>query len=108
MPTYVTLVKFTAKGPHSISDFGDAWEETAEAIGDLGINITGVFGVLGPYDMMILYDAVDQKTAAKLPLSIAARKEDISTETWTTIPLDEYVRIGQRIVCEWRPQPSDS
>jgi len=106
VPTYVTLIKFASRGPNSITDFGDAWEGTAKKIGDLGIHVTGVYGVLGPYDMMILYDAADQKTAAKLPLSIGGGKDDISTETWSTIPLDQFVKIGHEIVCEWRPRPS--
>ncbi len=108
MATYVTLVRFTSKGPDSVTDFNTVWERTAETVGSINVNIKGVYGLLGPYDMMIVYDADDQKSAARLPLSIAAIQDNIHTETWTTVPLDEFVKLGQQLFCEWRPTPTAS
>ena len=107
MATYVTLVRFTSKGPDSVTDFSNVWERTAEIVSSMNVSVKGVYGLLGPYDMMIVYDADDQKTAARLPLSIGAIQDNISTETWTTIPLDEFIKMGQ-LFCEWRPSPTAS
>ncbi len=93
MTTYVTLIKFTSKGPEGITDFGKAWEQAAQRVESLGVRIVGAYGLLGPYDMMIIYEASDQKSAARLPLSIASLRGSVKTETWTTIPLEEFVKL---------------
>lgn len=108
MTTYVTLIKFTASGPEAITDFGKAWEAAAQNIALLGIKTVGAYGLLGPYDMMIIYQAEDQKSAAKLPLALAFLEGGIKTETWTTIPLDEFVKLPEQLLCEWPPRPSSS
>jgi len=103
MTTYVTMIKFTASGPDSITDFGKAWEAAALNVAAMGIRTISAYGLLGPYDMMIVYEADDQKSAAKLPLSLASLEGGIKTETWTTIPLDEFVKLPQQLLCEWPP-----
>jgi len=106
MTSYVTLIKFTSQGPNSIIDFGKAWESAAENVANLGIKVVGAYGLLGPYDMMILYEAADQKSAAKLPLSLASLEGGIKTETWTTIPIEEFVALPETLLCEWPPRSS--
>lgn len=97
MTTYVTLLKFTSKGPNSIIDFGQAWEQAAENIASMGIKIIGAYGLLGPYDMMVVYEAADQNSAAKLPLSLSSFHGNVKTETWTTIPLREFVELPRQV-----------
>ena len=99
--TYVTLIKFTSEGADSITDFGKAWEEAATHIAGMGIRTISAYGLLGSYDMMIIYEAADQKSAAKLPLSLARLEAGIKTETWTTIPLEEFVKLPEDLFCEW-------
>ena len=101
MTTYVTLVRFTSEGSNSIVDFGKAWEEAGQHIAGLGIKVVAAYGLLGPYDMMIVYQAADQKSAAKLPLSLASFEGGIKTETWTTIPLEEFVKLPAQLQCDW-------
>jgi len=108
MTTYVTLVKFTSEGPNSITDFGKAWEEAAQRIASMGIRTIGAYGLLGPYDLMIVYEAADQMSAAKLPLSLASLAGGIKTETWTAIPLEEFVRLPEQLLCEWPRTRSDT
>ena len=108
MTTYVTLIDFTASGPDTITDFGKAWESAAQNIANLGIRVVGAYGLLGPYDMMIVYEAADPKSAARLPLSLASLEGGIKTETWTTIPLDEFVKLPEQLLCEWPPRSSPS
>ena len=101
MTTYVTLVRFASEGANSIVDFGMAWEAATLSISAMGIKVVGAYGLLGAYDMMILYEAADQKSAAKLPLSLASLEGGIKTETWTAIPLEEFVRLPEQLHCDW-------
>ena len=107
MTTYVTVIKFTSEGPNTITDFGKAWEDAALHIASMGIRTISAYGLLGTYDMMIIYEADDQMSAAKLPLSLASLEGGIKTETWTTIPLEEFVRLPEQLLCDW-PRRSSS
>ena len=96
MATYVTLVKFTSEGLKSIGDFGKEWEEGTKRIAQMGIKTIGAYGLLGPYDMMFIYEAPDEKAAASIPLSFSSQKGGAQTETWTAIAMEEFVKLTGR------------
>jgi len=94
---YVTLVKFTSEGLKSIGDFGKEWEEGTKRAAQMGIKPIGAYGLLGPYDLMFIYEAPDEKAAASLPLSFSSQKGSAQTETWTAIPMEEFVKVTGRL-----------
>ena len=96
MATYVTLVKFTSEGLKSIGDLGKMYEEGTKIAAQMGIKSIGAYGLLGPYDMMFIYEAPDEKAAASVPLSFAPRGSG-QTETWTAIPMEEFVKLTGRL-----------
>ena len=93
MPTYVSLVRMTEGGLKSIANFGEMWEEGSKRAKGMGINHIGAYGVLGPYDMMFIYEAPNEKAAASLPLSFAPQGTGQVT-TWTLIPIEEFVKLS--------------
>lgn len=97
MATYVTLVKFTSEGLRSMGDFGKEWEEGSKRVAQMGVKSIGAYGLLGPYDMMFIYEAPDEKVAASVPLSFSSRKGGAQTETWTAIPMEEFVKLAARL-----------
>ena len=96
MPTYVTLVKFTPEGLKSVADFGKSWEEGQKISQQMGIKSIGAYGLLGAYDLMFIYEAPDEKAAASMPLSFAPGGSG-QTETWTAIPIEEFVKLTARM-----------
>jgi uncharacterized protein with GYD domain len=96
MPTYVTLVKFTPEGLKSVVNFGKTWKEGQKMAQKMGIKSISAYGLLGPYDMMFIYEAPDEKVAASMPLSFAPRG-DGQTETWTAIPMEEFAKLTARL-----------
>ena len=87
MPAYVTLVKFTPEEPRSIDDIGKAFEVGRKMAEEMGIKPIGAYVTLGPYDMMLIYEAPDEKVAADMSMSLRGQ-----TETWTLIPMKEFAR----------------
>lgn len=64
-----------------------AWiEEVKQACPD--VNILGHYAILGPYDFMCIYEAPDEKTAAKVSLLSRARGA-FQVESWNAIPTRE-------------------
>jgi len=97
MATYVTLVKFTSEGLKSMDDLGKEWEEGTKRVAQMGIKPIGAYGLLGPYDMMFIYEAPDEKAAVNVPMSFSSRKGGAQTETWTAIPMEEFVKLIGRL-----------
>ncbi len=97
MATYVTLLKFTSEGLKSITDIGKAWEEGRKTAEKMGIKSIGAYSLLGPHDMMFIYEAPDEKAAAGLCLALASKKGDAQTETWTAIPMEEFAQLAGRL-----------
>lgn len=95
MATYVTLVKFTSEGLKSMGDLGKTYKEGTKMVAKMGIKIIGAYGLLGPYDMMLIYEAPDEKAAVRMPLSLASGGTG-QTETWTAIPMEEFIKLAGR------------
>jgi uncharacterized protein with GYD domain len=97
MATYVTLVKITPQGLKSVDELGKEWGEGAKRVAQMGIKTIGAYGLLGPYDMMFIYEAPDEKVAAIVPMSFSSGKIGGQTETWTAIPMEEFVKLTGRL-----------
>lgn len=96
MPTYATLVKFTSEGLKSIGELGKAYEEGQKSAQQMGIKSIGAYATLGPYDMMFIYEAPNEQAAAGLCVSMATKWSG-ETETWTVIPMADFVKLTDRI-----------
>ncbi len=64
MPTYATLVKFISQGLGGIGDPEKAYNEGIKMVAQMGIKTIGAYATLGPYDLMLLYEAPDEKVTA--------------------------------------------
>ncbi len=94
MPKYATLVRLTAEEVTAMSNAKKALDEASKAAVELGIKIIGNYATLGPYDVMLIYEAPDEKAAAGMSMGITS-KIGGRAETWTLIPADEVPKIVQ-------------
>ena len=95
MPTYATLVKFTSEAIGRI-DVAKAYEEGTKIAEQIGIKPIGAYATLGPYDMMLIYEAPDEKVAAGMAMA-SATKWGGRSETWTLIPMEEFAKLAARL-----------
>jgi uncharacterized protein with GYD domain len=96
MATFISLVKFSGESMKNIGDFGGIYQEGVKMGQQMGVKSIGAYATLGPYDAMFIYEAPDEKTAAAMVLSIAA-KQGGETETWTAIPMEEFTKLATRL-----------
>ena len=92
MAVYVTLVKFTSEGLKMMDDLGERYERGKKMAEQAGIKNIGAYGLLGRYDLMFIYETPSEKAAAGMPLSFAFEGGG-QTETWTAVPLEEFVKL---------------
>ena len=92
MPTYICLVRWTAKGLENIKDSPSRLDAARKVFQSTGAIIKDFYMVTGQYDMVIVAEAPDDAAIAKAILSIAA-KGTIKSETIRAFTEAEYRSI---------------
>ena len=73
MATFITTIKFTAKGFMDIQDTCKRAAALKTAARKLGCKVTDVYWTPGPFDGLLIFDAPDVDTASALMLHLAAQ-----------------------------------
>jgi uncharacterized protein with GYD domain len=95
MPVYATVAKFTSQEVTSMSHVRKALDESTTQAREMGIKVINGYVTLGPYDMMLIYEAADEKAAAMLAMNFSS-KWGGRPETWTLIPKEEFSKIPDK------------
>jgi uncharacterized protein with GYD domain len=80
MPTYVTLIRYTEQGVKTFKDLPRRLEETRRAGEAVGAKLAAFYLTMGQYDAVVISDAPNDETVAKLALAAAGRG-NVRTET---------------------------
>jgi len=92
MATYVSLVSFTPKGAESLKDGAARLDAAKEGLKALGGELKGWYMTMGQYDVVFIFEAPDDETAARGILALAAQG-NVRTETMRAFAEDEYRKI---------------
>ena len=96
MPTYVTLVRFTDQGLATIKDGPQRLEEARRDFESMGARVKDFYLTVGQYDAVVIVEAPDEETIAKLALKIGSRGSSRS-ETLRAFSEREYRKIIQEL-----------
>ena len=92
MATYITFMSYTQKGIENIKEGPARLDEAKEAYKAMGAELKDFFLVTGQYDAIVISEAPDDETVAKLSLTIGS-KGAIRTVTSRAFTEDEYRKI---------------
>jgi uncharacterized protein with GYD domain len=92
MATYISLIKYTQQGIQNIKDSPARLDSAKKAFQSMGAEIKQTFLVMGQYDLVILFDAPDDETVAKLMLATGSLG-NVSTQTMRAFTEDEFRKI---------------
>jgi uncharacterized protein with GYD domain len=70
MATYVALVNYTDKGIANIKDSPSRLDRARALLKEMGGDFKQVFLTMGGYDMLVVYEAPDDATAARFSLRL--------------------------------------
>lgn len=96
MPTYITLYRYTPKGVGNIKDGPSRLEAAKKALEAAGGKMIGFYLTMGRYDLIAISEMPDDKTAAKLALTLASQG-NVSSETLRAYDEDEFREIIQSL-----------
>src|SRR5215472_11158395 len=94
MPTYISLVNLTEQGVKEVKNAPErlrAFDDAARAVGG---KLVGFYLVLGQYDYIVITEAPDDQTAARLILGTIAQGS-VRTQTMRAFPRDEFEQIAR-------------
>jgi len=72
MPTYISLNKWTQKGLANLEDSPARLDTVKEAAKAAGGELKAFYMTMGEYDMVVVWEAPDDQTYAKLVLKVLA------------------------------------
>lgn len=88
MPTYVTLVRWTDQGRQKASSIADRIEDVRQQGEQMGVKTIGHYVTMGRFDQVVVMDAPDDETMARMLLMVAGRG-NAETETLRAWTVDE-------------------
>jgi uncharacterized protein with GYD domain len=91
MPTYVVLVKWTEQGRRDVGTLVDRARRVREQAEKLGVKPIAQLVTMGRYDQIVVSEAPDDETMAKVVLMVAGQGNAV-TETLRSFTMDE---VGQ-------------
>jgi uncharacterized protein with GYD domain len=92
MATYIILINWTQKGIENVKDSPSRLDTAKKAFQAAGSKIKEFYLVTGRYDMVLVAEAPDNETVAKLALAIGSAGA-IRTETLQAFTEEEYRKI---------------
>jgi uncharacterized protein with GYD domain len=96
MPHYVSLMRWTSQGVAGLPAWRDRIEEGERTISDAGGTLVGVYVTLGRYDVVEIFEAPDDETAAEIILKLQLHGAE-HTETLRAFTREEAEEIIRRV-----------
>jgi len=92
MTTYVLLISYAQKGIENIKQSPSRLDRVKGLFKSMGGELKQFYLTLGRYDAVVIAEAPDDETAAKLALTIGSAG-NVRTETLRAFTEDEYKKI---------------
>lgn len=92
MPTYVSLASLTDQGVRTMKDLPQRLQNAEQTFARMGATLREVYLCLGQYDYVVIADAPDDETIARISLAIAGQG-NVRTQTMRAFDRDEMLRV---------------
>ena len=92
MARYVTLYNFTDQGVRSVKDSPGRARAAVKLAEGAGMKLVGLYYTVGPYDMVAVTEADDEKVANAFALATASQG-NVRSVTMRAWDLDEFDEI---------------
>jgi uncharacterized protein with GYD domain len=94
MATYVALASLTDQGIRSMKDLAQRLQNADETFANFGATLREVYMLMGSYDYLVVADAPDDETIARVALAVAGQG-NVKTQTFRAFDRNEMLRIVQ-------------
>ena len=95
MPTYISLVNWTEQGMQELKESPARADATAELVQSMGGSMQ-LYWTAGLYDIVAIFEAPDDETAAAMQLTVGSRGV-VRTTTLRAFGREEFERIIAKV-----------
>ena len=95
MATYITLLNWTEQGIKDFKDSVNRYEQARDDLQKAGVTLRDCYWTLGPYDVVVTFDAPDDETATVVMLALGAQG-NVRTTTMRGFSADEFRRLAEK------------
>jgi uncharacterized protein with GYD domain len=92
MATYITLVQFTQQGSQQVKGLPSMVEKNMENFKKLGIELRSWHVTMGQYDIVVVFDAPNDETVAKVALALGLQG-NVRTQSMRAFSLEEFKKV---------------
>ena len=92
MPTYINMLKYSQLGIKNIKQAPARLDAAKKAFKAAGAEVKDFYLVMGQYDAVVVCEAPDDDTMAKLSLTVGSQG-NVHTETVRAFTEDEYRKL---------------
>lgn len=90
MPTYILLGTLTEDGAERLRQHPEWIEEVSRDLNKTGVTVIAQYAVLGPYDIVTLVDAPDNRSVIKLSNDLSLRGS-IKVISMPAMPIEDLL-----------------
>ena len=90
MPTFIMLSTLGPDGAATLRDNPDRIRAVTAEVEAMGVKVVAQYALLGDYDFLNIIEAPDEKSIARVAMTLSARGT-LKTTTLTAIPVDEFI-----------------
>jgi len=94
MPTYISLVNLIEPSIKEVKNAPERLQAFDNAAREAGGKLIGFYLVMGQYDYIVITEAPDDQTAARLILGMITQGR-VHTQTMRAFPRDEFEQIAK-------------
>ncbi len=92
MPTYITLSNLTDQGIRNMKDLSRRLQNAEQTFEQLGAQLREVYLLMGQYDYVVIADAPDDETMARISLAVAGQG-NVRTQTARACDRSEMLKL---------------
>ena len=92
MPTYISLVNLTDQGVRTMKDLPQRLQNAERTFTAMGAQLREVYLVMGTYDYIVVAEAPDDATMARISLAIAGQG-NVRTQTMRAFDRSELLQV---------------
>jgi len=92
MPTYITLSTLTDQGVRNMKDLARRLQNAEQTFTAMGATLREVYLMMGQYDYVVIAEAPDDETIARVSLAIAGQG-NVRTQTVRAFDRSEMLRL---------------
>ena len=92
MPTYITIANLTDQGVRNMKDLSRRLQNAEQTFAQMGAELKDVYLLMGQFDYIVIAEAPDDETMARISLAVAGQG-NVRTQTTRAFNREEMMKL---------------